>query len=513
MLMRAEPRAGFLSPLTRVGVRQHLHLQPRSARPTMEMCNKSCAPEDDVDGGHVPRARTPKLILALAFLVATSCGHGTDSTGPSASPLKPTGKPAGTPPGPTVPTPRSPSGLAFTVQPAAAFAGMPINPAVRVTVRDSLGATVTTAPVSVTIALAPGAAGTLHGTLMAVSVNGVATFSDLAPTIAGPYRLVATAAGLRADTSAAFGVETLSASDRIAFVQSRQSRYTDVPSSVVVMNVDGSGLKTIYAGGVLGHPRWSPDGLKLAFSGQFAAPAPSTPCWWYDVTCQLKIFVANADGSGGLTHLTDSLSWNSADPEWSPDGSRIAFTYRFDEIDDAYSIEVMNADGSGKRQVAYPSRWQTDLYMAPTWSPDGRSLAFQFMSFTSNGAGMSQILITDLADSRLRTLVPAFATVFQWSASGASGPEWSPDGSRLLFRNDRGLAVAPLDGSAITQLTADLSDGMASWTPQGRILFTRAVDGVSRIHIMNADGSGVAMLPQPAGNNYWPSWAPGPQGR
>jgi Tol biopolymer transport system component len=399
------------------------------------------------------------------------------------------------------------SQLAFTVQPAATFAGMPINPPVQVTVQDSLGATVTT-PVSVTIALAPGAAGTLQGTLMAVAVNGVATFTDLAPTGAGPHRLVTMATGLRADTSAAFGVDTLRASDRIAFVQSAQSRYTGVPSSVVVMNVDGSGLRTIYAGGVLGHPRWSPDGHKLVFSGQSTAPPPSTPCWWYDVTCQLKIFVANADGPGGLAHLTDSLSWNSADPEWSPDGSRIAFTYRFDEVDDAYSIEVMNADGSSKSQVAYPPNWRTDLYMAPTWSPDGRSLAFEFLSAANNGTAMSQILITDLSGSGIHTVVPAFATVFQWSASGASGPEWSPDGSRVVFRNDRGLAMAPLDGSAIAQLTTDSTDGMASWTPQGRILFTRVVGGVSRIHIMNADGSGVIMLPQPAGNNYWPSWAP-----
>ena len=79
----------------------------------------------------------------------------------------------------------------------------------------------------------------------------------------------------------------------------------------------------------------------------------------------------------------------------------------------------------------------------------------------------------------------------------------------MVFRNDHGLATAPLDGSAIVQLTRDVTDGMASWTPQGRILFTRLIAGVSRIHIMNADGSGVAMLPQPAGNNYWPSWAPG----
>lgn len=446
-----------------------------------------------------------KSILPMGLIAAISCGHGADSTGPSAVPKSPTE--------PTIPAPEPPSTpprtLAFTVQPAATFAGVAINPPVQVTVRDSLGAIVTTTPIAVSIALAPGAAGSLHGTLMATTVNGVAKFTDLSLTEAGPQRLVATATGLRADTSAAFGVSILRASDRIAFVQSAQSRYWNVPSSVVVMNADGSGLKTIYAGGVLGHPRWSPDGLRLVFSGQATVPAPLTPCSSYDVTCQLKIFVANADGSGGVTHLTDSLAWNSADPEWSPDGSRIAFTYRFDEIDDAYSIEVMNADGSGKSRVAYPPNWQTDLYMAPTWSPDGRSLAFQFLSFVSDSTVMSQILITDVAGSQLRALVPSFAMAFQWSASGASGPEWSPDGSRVLFRNDRGLAVAPLDGSAIAQLTTDATDGMASWTPQGRILFTRLVGGVSRIHIMNADGSGVAMLPQPAGNNYWPSWAPG----
>ena len=247
-----------------------------------------------------------KSILPMGLIAAISCGHGADSTGPSAVPKSPTE--------PTIPAPEPPSTpprtLAFTVQPAATFAGVAINPPVQVTVRDSLGAIVTTTPIAVSIALAPGAAGSLHGTLMATTVNGVAKFTDLSLTEAGPQRLVATATGLRADTSAAFGVSILRASDRIAFVQSAQSRYWNVPSSVVVMNADGSGLKTIYAGGVLGHPRWSPDGLRLVFSGQATVPAPLTPCSSYDVTCQLKIFVANADGSGGVTHLTDSLAWD-----------------------------------------------------------------------------------------------------------------------------------------------------------------------------------------------------------
>ena len=450
----------------------------------------------------MPHGPIVRLISPLGLLAAISCGHGTDATSPSAVPQIPA-------PAPPAKPAQIPTTLVFTVQPAATFAGLAITPPVQVTVQDSLGATVTATPTIVTIALAPGSAGSLHGTLTAAAVNGVATFIDLSPTDSGPQRLVATASGLRADTSAVFDVRILkSASDRIAFVRSTQSQYLDVASSVVVMNTDGSGLRTIYSGGVLGHPRWSPDGLKLVFSGQSAVLPPLTACWYYDATCQLKIFVANADGSGGVAHLTDGLAWNSSDPEWSPDGSRIAFTYRFDEVDDAYSIEVMNADGSGMNRVAYPPNWETDLYMAPTWSPDGKALVFQFLSFAGNGSTTSQILITDLAGSP-RVLVPTFPIAFQWSASGGSGPQWSRDGSRVLFRNNTGLAIAPLDGSAIVQLTSDATDGMASWTPQGRILFTRLIGGVSRIHVMNADGSGVTMVPQPQGNNYWPSWSPG----
>ena len=449
----------------------------------------------------MPRRPIVRLMSLLGFLVAINCGHGADGTGPIATPQNPDGPAKPAQPGAQIPT-----ALTFTVQPVATYAGMAIDPPVQVTVRDSVGATVITKPVVVTIALVPGTGGSIHGTLTATTVNGIATFTDLAPGDSGPQRLVAKATGLRADTSAVFGVLALKASDRIAFVQGPQSTYG--PSSVVVMNTNGPGLKTIYSGGSLGHPRWSPDGLKLVFSGQSVLPPPSFACWGNDPSCQLKIFLANADGSGGMTHLTDGLAWDSADPAWSPDGSRIAFTYRFDEVDDAYSIEAMNPDGSGVTRIAYPPNWQTDLYMAPTWSPDGRALAFQFVSYASNGSPTSQILITDLTGS-VRTLVPAFSMNVQWSASGASGPEWSPDGRRVLFRNNTGLAVVPLDGSAIVQLTADATDGMASWTPRGRILFTRVVGGVSRIFVMNDDGTGVTMLPQPQGNNYWPSWSPG----
>ena len=59
----------------------------------------------------MPRIGITKPICTLGFFVATGCGHATDSTGPSVVPQRPTA---------------TASQLAFTVQPAAGFAGFPI---------------------------------------------------------------------------------------------------------------------------------------------------------------------------------------------------------------------------------------------------------------------------------------------------------------------------------------------------------------------------------------------------
>jgi len=98
--------------------------------------------------------------------------------------------------------------LAFTVQPSNATAGAALTPAVRVTIQDALGQTVTGASNAVTVAIGtnPGG-GTLAGTTTVSAVNGVATFSNLAIDRAGSgYRLAASATGLTGGTSAAFNI-------------------------------------------------------------------------------------------------------------------------------------------------------------------------------------------------------------------------------------------------------------------------------------------------------------------
>jgi hypothetical protein len=100
--------------------------------------------------------------------------------------------------------------LAFTVQPSAEVAGVPITPAVQVTARDAFGNTATTFLNNITVAITggtgtPGAV--LSGTRTVGAVAGVATFSTLSIDKSGTgYSLTATASGLTGAVSAVFTI-------------------------------------------------------------------------------------------------------------------------------------------------------------------------------------------------------------------------------------------------------------------------------------------------------------------
>lgn len=104
--------------------------------------------------------------------------------------------------------PAAPAELIFLAEPTASVVGIPITPAVRISILDGFGNTVTEAlrPITLGLAVAPTGTQLLGSTTMTPSA-GVATFSDLRVDRPGAtVRLRATSPGLNPAVSAIFGV-------------------------------------------------------------------------------------------------------------------------------------------------------------------------------------------------------------------------------------------------------------------------------------------------------------------
>jgi TolB protein len=146
-------------------------------------------------------------------------------------------------------------------------------------------------------------------------------------------------------------------------------------------------------------PDWSPDGTQIAFSSNRGGSS-------YDVWTA-------AFPSGSLSRITASPAGEGM-PVWSPDGTK--FAYYGDESGN-YDIWVVSASGGSPTQVTDDPG--TD--MMPTWSPDGTRLAF-----ISDRSGSQEVWIVTLATG---ALVQVTATPDQEE----SGPDWSPDGREIAY--------------------------------------------------------------------------------
>jgi TolB protein len=192
--------------------------------------------------------------------------------------------------------------------------------------------------------------------------------------------------------------------------------------SLYVMNADGSGLRRLTRNPNVsrGHIVWSPDGR----------------------TIYVGRYLVSTDGSGSRM-----LPYITLTPVWSPDGRRIAFTRTprprpAGPCCDATpkDIYVMNADGSGTRKLTHNAGYNAE----PAWSPDGRKIAF---SSTRDGNREIYVMNADGSNQRNLTRNPAKDV----------RPSWSPDGRRIAFVSDRDgrleAHVMNADGSGQRSLT------------------------------------------------------------
>jgi TolB protein len=259
------------------------------------------------------------------------------------------------------------------------------------------------------------------------------------------------------------------------------------PRRLWVSNPDGTGerkLTTTKGRFDDAQPDWSPDGSKIAFErcGQGC-----------------NVWSVNANGTG-FKRLN---ACDCGQPAWAPDGKQLAVSRGFggvanDQIRFA-EIFVLNAGGSLRQvtKVTSSSPYSADVEH-PAWSPDGRRLVFEVHnSPKGQPAGKRALFVIDATGSGQRQLTP-------WSLNG-SDPDWSPDGKLILFRSVSGreqhgnLYTVSTDGSGPKQLTRYPSPKAVfagSFSPDGKwITFSRFSSSYyPAVFVMHVDGTGLKQV-------------------
>ena len=193
----------------------------------------------------------------------------------------------------------------------------------------------------------------------------------------------------------------------IVFVSGR-----DGNGEVYAMDADGTSPRNLTQDPAQDvHPAWSPDGRRIAFVSSRSPSSrsrckPGAGACWDDLNRQSEIYVMNADGS-----RKRNLTRRAHDdyPTWSPDGRRIAFlratgSYRHH----GYHVYAVNADGSGLRNLGRIAA-TAYFYGHLVWSPDGRTIHVGRYLVSTDGSG-----------ARKLPYIPIIAV-------------WSPDGRHIAF--------------------------------------------------------------------------------
>jgi len=230
---------------------------------------------------------------------------------------------------------------------------------------------------------------------------------------------------------------------RIAFVSTRGA---DSAAQIYTINPDGTHLRRLTRGRLgYGFPTFSPNGRMIAFT-RFAA----------------QIYRMNLDGSG-LRQLTRERTRWDTEPNWSVTG-RIAFTSeRKGQTIGTSDIRVMNADGSRVKSLAHTSADERE----PAWSPNGRLIAFSAsqVSGQSDPPHRTWIYVMNANGSGRRALT--HPTSFD-----DHDPTWSPDGRTIAFARtgDSGkgdIFLVNINGSGLRRLTSSgANDYLPAWAPR-----------------------------------------------
>ena len=176
---------------------------------------------------------------------------------------------------------------------------------------------------------------------------------------------------------------------------------------------------------------------------------------------------------------------------------KIVFTCQVDRKANHDQICIINADGSGFRQLTNDLN-QEHFY--PSLSPDGQSILFS----RSVKGKRFEIFEMDLSGS-IHQITHMEEQLY--------APEYSPDDSQIVFTRhidaaNQFIAVMNRDGSNVRNLTRAGDPRDPIWSPDGsQILYTAGTTSAYQIYVMNTDGSEVKRITQMSGLRGRSDWS------
>ena len=248
----------------------------------------------------------------------------------------------------------------------------------------------------------------------------------------------------------------------------------------------GSGIATGIRRGY--HPSYSPDGTKIAFVDNTAGPTNGF------------IMLMNADGTNVRSLATPRQGFT---PTWSPDGTRLAFIRGdFESVGDngkgqLYVID-MTSGSEGANETLIPT---TEQISKPTWGGSNRIAATCYLPRVGGGIDPLGICTTTTipASSQIGSNPPTITRI-----SGANTNDrdvsWSADGNFLAFISTRDYPMATaseiyqsnVTGTNVLRTTtvADFKTGPA-WSPDGqKIVYSRnGTQGPNNATLRSVDAS------------------------
>jgi Tol biopolymer transport system component len=217
---------------------------------------------------------------------------------------------------------------------------------------------------------------------------------------------------------------------------------------------DGETRQLTHLPGGAAEPTWSPDGSLIAFAGAM------------NVDDDTDIFVMETDGHD--IRLLARTNRYDRRPDWSPDGSRIVF----DTYGEIWMASV--ADGQvAQVPVVTPQGWPA----APIWSPNGRWIALtSYDAHTINGiVHITRLWVVRPDGSDRRPLEDRKPDFYDWQLE----PSWSPDGrsiafvggnGRYGFRSSFDLGIIDVRSGEVVYISAPQRMWDLSWNAEGFII-------------------------------------------